>query len=258
MSTIQETAVWPPTIKQLDTTDPVLGGGTGASNLPLQALANRTAYLKAQVEAKADAAHTHAIAGVVGLQDALDLKSAYNHTHAIAGVTGLQAALDAKAPYVHAHGIGDTTGLQAALDAKALATHTHGMSGIAGLQAALDAKAALAHTHAIADVTGLQAALVDLPNRLAFGQGQVAHGGTVPLPYYKDGTRATAAQIVLLDVSKRIQTNGSGGEATQWSDETYVDPGTLVVTARKVIALGGGGANSGANGTANYTIICMR
>lgn len=258
MSTIQETAVWPATIKQLDTTDPVLGGDLGASNLPLQSLANRTAYLKAQVESKADAAHTHAIAGVVGLQDALDLKSAYNHAHAIAGVTGLQAALDAKAPYVHAHAIGDTTGLQAALDAKAAVTHSHGMSGITGLQAALDAKAAFTHSHAIADVTGLQAALVDLPNRLAFGQGQVAHGATVPLPYFKDGTRATAAQIVVLQVSKRVQTNNSGSEATAWSDETYVDPATLVVTARKVITSGGGGANAGANGTANYTIICMR
>lgn len=41
--------------------------------------------------------HTHEIADVDGLQDALDAKPDDNHTHEIADVDGLQAALDGKA-----------------------------------------------------------------------------------------------------------------------------------------------------------------
>lgn len=44
--------------------------------------------------------HTHPIAGVVGLLDALDGKAPTSHTHGIAEVAGLQGALDAKAATV--------------------------------------------------------------------------------------------------------------------------------------------------------------
>jgi YVTN family beta-propeller protein len=64
------------------------------------------------------------------------------HGHAIAGITGLQTALDGKSPVGHGHVIGDVTGLQSALDGKAAASHTHTIANVTGLQAALDGKAA--------------------------------------------------------------------------------------------------------------------
>jgi len=38
-------------IYQIETSDPVLGGVDGITNVPLKALANRTKWLKAQVDA---------------------------------------------------------------------------------------------------------------------------------------------------------------------------------------------------------------
>jgi len=61
MANLEETAVWTPGVYQLETTDPVLGGPVqpepatgGIANRAALALANRTAYLKAQVELKAN------------------------------------------------------------------------------------------------------------------------------------------------------------------------------------------------------------
>lgn len=48
-------------------------------------------------------AHTHTIANITGLQDALNGKAASSHTHTIANVTGLQAALDGKSNTNHGH-----------------------------------------------------------------------------------------------------------------------------------------------------------
>jgi hypothetical protein len=48
-----ETVQWEVTIYQLETTDPVKGGNDGISNRQAKQLANRTAYLKQQVELKA-------------------------------------------------------------------------------------------------------------------------------------------------------------------------------------------------------------
>ena len=50
MANLPETASWDAGVYQLETTDPVLGGPNGKSNLPLKNLANRTAYLKTQVD----------------------------------------------------------------------------------------------------------------------------------------------------------------------------------------------------------------
>ena len=50
MANLPESASWDAGVYQLETTDPVLGGPNGKSNLPLKNLANRTAYLKAQVD----------------------------------------------------------------------------------------------------------------------------------------------------------------------------------------------------------------
>ena len=144
----------------------------------------------------AASSHTHAIANVTGLQDALDGKAASSHTHAIANVTGLQAALDGKAASSHNHTVanisdfpstmknptsivvklngGTTEGTnQFTYDGStaksinitpsgigaAATSHSHSISNITNLQSALDGKAASSHSHAIANVTGLQDAL---------------------------------------------------------------------------------------------------
>jgi hypothetical protein len=46
MANLTETPVYESGIYQIETTDPVVGGANGISNLPLKQLANRTAYLK--------------------------------------------------------------------------------------------------------------------------------------------------------------------------------------------------------------------
>jgi hypothetical protein len=132
-------STWAQAVPELETTDQVLGGPGGPSNAQGQALANRTAYLLAQVQGKAALVHGHAINDVTGLQAALDGKAALVHGHAINDVTGLQTALDGKAPYLHVHAIGDVTGLQASLDGKANISHVHSMAQVTGLQAALAA-----------------------------------------------------------------------------------------------------------------------
>lgn len=56
MAGLQEQALWDAEIYQIEQTDPVVGGppnlvqGQGITNVPHQALANRTAWLKAQIE----------------------------------------------------------------------------------------------------------------------------------------------------------------------------------------------------------------
>ena len=86
------------------------------------------------------------------------------HSHGIAGITGLQAALDSKAATGHSHDIAEITGLQTALDAKA-DTHLHPYRPDTWVPAWDDITgkptdfASSDHDHAIADVTGLQAAL---------------------------------------------------------------------------------------------------
>lgn len=173
MTNITETATWAPNVHQLDTTEQVLGGAGGPSNAPIINLACRTAYLKAQVEARALIAHSHGYSDVPGLFDALAGKAPIVHAHAPADVAGLDAAIAGKAPYSHIHSISDSTGLQAALDGKAPASHTHGIANITSLQATLDGKALLSHSHSIPDVIGLQVALD--------GKSGVAHSHTIAI-----------------------------------------------------------------------------
>ncbi len=50
MANLQESNIWESSIYQLETTDPVVGGVDGISNKQAKQLANRTSYLKAQIE----------------------------------------------------------------------------------------------------------------------------------------------------------------------------------------------------------------
>ena len=52
MGVIKETANWESSIYQIEPTDPVLGGENGPANTQARQLANRTAWLKTQDDAK--------------------------------------------------------------------------------------------------------------------------------------------------------------------------------------------------------------
>jgi hypothetical protein len=88
---------------------PVPRGGTGLATVPagyfLAGAANGTDAMvprspdQVRIDIQAAASsHSHIIANVTGLQDALDGKAAKVHTHVIGDVTSLQSTLDAKAP----------------------------------------------------------------------------------------------------------------------------------------------------------------
>lgn len=69
-----------------------------------------TSYVETELGKKANKTHTHAVAGVTGLQTALDGK---------ATTKALTDGLAGKADSVHTHEIANVNGLQTALDAKA-------------------------------------------------------------------------------------------------------------------------------------------
>ena len=93
-----------------------IGGTASPDQIPSLAITKITG-LQDELDAKADADHSHDISDVSGLQDELDAKSDTGHGHAIADVTGLQDALDGKAATSHTHSEGDITGLSARLSA---------------------------------------------------------------------------------------------------------------------------------------------
>ena len=74
------------------------------------AVASAKSYTDTVAAGKANTAHTHKMADVTGLSDALAGKANTKHTHAIADVTGLQTALNGKADKattLAGYGIGD-------------------------------------------------------------------------------------------------------------------------------------------------------
>jgi hypothetical protein len=77
MAGLQEQALWDAEIYQIEQTDPVVGGppnlaqGQGITNVPHQALANRTAWLKTQIEALQQTL-TDLTSGAPGAMDTLN------------------------------------------------------------------------------------------------------------------------------------------------------------------------------------------
>ena len=127
------------------------------------------------------AEHTHVIADVTGLEDALADKADTTHYHAAADVTS--GTFDAARAWALSGDVSSSAGsglvTVVALQARALAATaptsnqailwnpsnsewtptTIAISHVSGLQAAIDGKASTSHTHAQADVNGLVAAL---------------------------------------------------------------------------------------------------
>ncbi|MDF0606615.1 hypothetical protein HZU77_013275 [Neisseriaceae bacterium TC5R-5] len=87
MANLTEKPVWEQGIYQLETSDPVLGGPDGIDNLQGKQLANRTAYLKKQLD--------DAVSGELTLDNAAKWKTARAIT--ISGDAGLSFKLDGSA-----------------------------------------------------------------------------------------------------------------------------------------------------------------
>ena len=200
MTNFTELNQWESSIRSLDEVDFVLGGEAGPSNIAQQQLANRTTYLKSEVEKRAMIAHSHDQLDVIGLIDALaskallihghaiadieflqgllDSKALLDHEHAISQIVGLQTALDIlnedvgtlqseivnKSPLIHSHVINDTTGLQLALDSKSSIGHDHQISEVVNLQLTLNNKSNTGHVHTTGNITGLDTALASKSN----------------------------------------------------------------------------------------------
>lgn len=100
MANVPESAAWEPGVYQLEMSDPVLGGAEGIDNLQAKQLANRTAYLKEEVEALA--LLIEGVSGGTTNHAALSNRSIADQ-HPMEAVTGLMAALAAKAEGAHTH-----------------------------------------------------------------------------------------------------------------------------------------------------------
>ena len=176
----EEINSWPKKIDDLEVATKELIGEVYPIKDSVEAVQKSVEDLNTELDAKADAEHTHEVSDINGLRDSLDsmtaqiqengsdlervaaemdTKAPMKHTHEIADVTDLQTTLDGKAAVEHTHEIADITDLADALADKAEATHTHEMDEVNGLTDALDTKAEVEHTHDIEDVTGLQDAL---------------------------------------------------------------------------------------------------
>lgn len=112
---------------------------------------NFATTIAGQIGAKADKTELANYATTSALTSGLEGKANSTHTHTIANVTGLQDALDAKAT---------SEALTSGLAGKANTEHTHEIADVTGLQAALNGKAATDHTHSNYATTSSVAAAI--------------------------------------------------------------------------------------------------
>ena len=76
MANVKEVEKWEPGIYQLETTDPVMGGEDGIDNLQAKQLANRTSYLKKQIENVSNLIPTVPVQSVNGKTGNIQLSAA--------------------------------------------------------------------------------------------------------------------------------------------------------------------------------------
>ena len=243
------------------------------------------AGLKEGLEGKAEANHDHAIStadspGFMSTADRIKL-DALTHggsgASTIAGVTGLQAALDDKATSGHTHTISNIAGLQPTLDGKAGADTVTGL--IAGLQTAIDGKATSGHTHTaatpsalgfmsaadktkldglstnsgastIAQVTGLQAALDD---KAAAGHSHIGLANLNPqeLPYAasQSSTYGSTPAGTYASFTDGSFTTGTG---TNSNPSAWIKADLGAIKAISAIWIGGGSIPNGWGTAAGY------
>ena len=76
MANVKEIDKWEPGIYQLETTDPVMGGEDGIDNLQAKQLANRTLYLKKQIETVSNSIPAVPVQSVNGKTGTVELSAA--------------------------------------------------------------------------------------------------------------------------------------------------------------------------------------
>jgi hypothetical protein len=136
MANLTETANWETGIYQIETTDLVLGGPAGVANLQPKQLANRTAWLKVQLEALAAKAfpsgtrlHFPQASAPTGwtqiTTDDADNRMLRVVTGAGGGIGGTHSPILMNVVPAHTHGFNTDTGDQSA-------DHSHSFSGNTG------------------------------------------------------------------------------------------------------------------------------
>lgn len=95
MASLPESVNYDAGVYQIETTDPVIGGPSGVTNTPLKNLANRTAWLKAQVDAIAAAFAPKASPALTGTPTA-PTASAGTNTTQLATTAFVKTAVDGK------------------------------------------------------------------------------------------------------------------------------------------------------------------
>ena len=93
MANLRENAAWESGIYQLETTDPVVGGADGISNKQAIQLANRTGYLKGEVEALKSSS-------LAALASKRDISDSYSKTQTAALIAPKLDAVAAEATYL--------------------------------------------------------------------------------------------------------------------------------------------------------------
>lgn len=207
------------------------------------------------------AAHSHAIADVTGLPEALEAAGGTPtwdavtgkptsfppaaHQHPWSDLTGVPATFSPAAhvhpwaditgkpstytPSAHVHDIGEVTGLQTALDGKSSTSHMHAWTEITGRPTTFTPSA---HSHSFADIPGLQSAL-DAKAALAHGHAISDVSG---LQTALDSKAPTSSVWTLEQIQDAVAAMFAGGTHTLMT-VVYDDPaGTISLTA-----LGGGG-----------------
>lgn len=143
-------------------------------------------YVDGEVAKKASARHTHAIADVTGLQNALNGKAASSHTHAIANVTGLQDALNGKV----------NTNDSRLTNARTPTAHTHPSSQIS------DATTNFGHTSLVGKVLKLN----------SYGNIELKSGVGGEPSLFRDGEvvpKKTVAAMIAAAVAGKVNSNDS-------------------------------------------------
>ncbi len=145
----------------------------------------------------AAAVHTHTVADVTGLQNALDTKSSTTHTHTIAQVSALQSALDGKAAVAHTHAQSDISGLTASLAATEKLVNKGAANGYAPLDSSGKVPSANLPT-----TTGGTGGSINLDNGTLTGQ----------IPVWNNTTarwNAATPSSVVLDRTPTVERNSA-------------------------------------------------
>lgn len=163
----------------------------------LEYLGGVTSNIQTQLNNKASLNHTHTIANITGLQDALDDKADASDLSNYATTEALTSGLAGKADTSHTHKAAQITGLS---QNKLMVSNANGHPSVlsvtskeasylygvtSNIQTQLNNKASLNHTHEIADINGLDS--VTLNNMISYykfihSAQNLQNGSTLNIP----------------------------------------------------------------------------